>query len=78
MHVFYFMQSCFFNEGIEQFIDDVLSCSGVSDSVPLWSEAHQAPLSMVILLARILEKVAMPSFRGSSQLRDGTQVRKPF
>jgi len=29
---------------------------------------------MRILQARILEWVAMPSFRGSSQPRDGTQV----
>ena len=32
--------------------------------------AHQALLSMGILLARILEWVAMPSSRGSSQARD--------
>ena len=32
--------------------------------------ACQAPLSMRILQARILEWVAMPSFRGSSQPRD--------
>ena len=36
--------------------------------------SHQAPLSMGILQARILEWVAMPSSRGSSQLRDQTQV----
>ena len=36
--------------------------------------AHQAPLSMGILQARILEWVAMPSSRGSSQPRDQTQV----
>ena len=34
--------------------------------------AQQAPLSMGILQARILEWVAMPSSRGSSQPRDGT------
>ena len=34
----------------------------------------QAPLSMGILQARILECVAMPSSRGSSQPRDRTQV----
>jgi len=33
-----------------------------------------SPLSMGILQARILEWVAMPSSRGSSQLRDQTQV----
>ena len=36
--------------------------------------AHQAPLSMGILQARILEFVAMPSSRVSSQPRDPTQV----
>ena len=36
----------------------------------LWTVAHQAPLSMGILQARILEWVAMPSSRGSSQPRD--------
>ena len=39
-----------------------------------WTAAHQDPLSMGILQARILEWVAMPSSRESSQLRDGTQV----
>ena len=34
----------------------------------------QAPLSMGILQARILEWVAVPSSRGSSQPRDQTQV----
>ena len=34
-----------------------------------WTAACQAPLSMGILLARILEWVAMPSSRGSSQPR---------
>ena len=35
--------------------------------VTLWTIALQAPLSMEILQARILEWVAMPSFKGSSQ-----------
>ena len=54
----------------------VLSCSVMSDS--LWSHglSHQAPLSMGILQARILEWVAMPSSRGSSQPRDLTQVSR--
>ena len=54
----------------------VLSRSVVSDS--LWPHglyaAHQAPLSMGILQARMLEWIAMPSSRGSSQPRDQTQV----
>ena len=33
----------------------------MSDSVILWAVAHQAPLSMGILPARILEWVVMPS-----------------
>ena len=39
-----------------------------------WTVALQAPLSMGILQARILEWVAMPSSRGSSHPRDQTQV----
>ena len=39
-----------------------------------WTVARQAPLSTGILQARILEWVAMSSFRGSSQARDWTQV----
>ena len=39
-----------------------------------WTVACQSPLSMEILQARILEWVAMPFFRGSSQPRDQTWV----
>ena len=39
-----------------------------------WTVALQAPLSMGILQARILEWVAMPSSRGSSQPRDQTHI----
>ena len=52
----------------------MLSHSVVSDSATLWTVAHQAPLSMGILQARILEWVSMPSSRGSSQPTDQTQV----
>ena len=38
-----------------------------------WTIAHQAPLSMGILQVGILEWVAMPSSRGSSQPRDWTR-----
>ena len=41
---------------------------------PPWTVAYQAPLSMGILQARILEWVAMPPSRGSSQPRDQTRV----
>ena len=43
-------------------IYDVLSC--VQLFVTPWAVAHQAPLSMGILQARMLEWVAMPSSRG--------------
>ena len=39
-----------------------------------WAVAPQAPLSMGILQARILECVVMSSSRGPSQPRDQTQV----
>ena len=45
------------------------SCPTLYDPI-----AHQAPRSMGILQARILEWVAMPSSMGSSQPRDQTQV----
>ena len=41
-----------------------------------WTVAHQALLYMGFLQARTLEQVAMPSSRGSSQSRDGTQVSR--
>ena len=44
--------------------------------VTLWTVAHQAPLSMGILQARILECVAMPLSMGFSQPRDQTCVSK--
>ena len=49
----------------------MLSRPVVSESLRLHD---QAPLSMRILQTRILEWVAMPSSRGSSQTRDQTQV----
>ena len=51
----------------------VLSRSVMSDSESPWAVGRQAPPSMVILQARILEWVAMPSSRGSSQPRDRTR-----
>ena len=39
-----------------------------------WTVAHQAPLSKGILQARIPEWIAMPSSRGSSQLKDRVHV----
>ena len=52
----------------------VLGHSVVSNSVTLWTVAHQAPLAMGIFQARILEWVSMPSSMGSSQPRDQTHV----
>ena len=54
----------------------VLCCvpSHVQLFVTPWTVAHQAPLSMRILQARILERVAMPFSREPSQPRDRTQV----
>ena len=52
----------------------LLSCVWLFST--LWTVAHQAPLSMGILQARILEWVSMPSSRGSSQPRDWTQVSR--
>ena len=52
----------------------VLSRSIVSDSFATpWTVACQAPLSLEILQARILEWVAIPSSRIFSQPRDRTQ-----
>ena len=51
----------------------VLSHSVVSDSLrPPWAVAHQAPLSLGIPEAGILEWVVMPSSRRSSHPRDRT------
>ena len=55
--------------------EPAFSCSVVSNScVTPWTIAHQVLLSMEILQAGIMEWVAMPSSRGSSQPRDRTQV----
>ena len=59
----------------------VFSCSVKCDSLwhpPAphrpWTVAQQAPLSMGILQARILEWIAVPFSRGSSRPRDQTHV----
>ena len=52
----------------------VLTHSVVSNSVSPWTVTCQAPVSMGILQARTLERVAMPSSRESSQSRDWAQV----
>ena len=54
----------------------LLSRSVVSNSVTSWTVAHQVPLSMGILQARILEWVAISFSRGSSQPKDWTQVSR--
>ena len=49
-------------------------CSHVRLFATPWTAVHQAPLSMGILQARILEWVAMPTSKGSSQPRDRTHI----
>ena len=57
----------------------VLCCfSCVWLCVTQWTVTLQAPLSIGILQTRILEWVAMPSSRGSSQPRDRTHVSYVF
>ena len=55
-------------------ISSVMCCAQSFSCVRLfatsWIRAHQAPLSMGILQAKILQWVAIPSSRGSSQRRD--------
>ena len=46
----------------------------MSDCVTLWTVGPKALLSMGVLQTRILESVAMPSSRGSSQRRKRTHV----
>ena len=55
---------------LRTFKDSVYMCSVVSNSATPWTVACQAPLSMGILQARILEWVVMPSSTGSSRPRD--------
>ena len=57
------------------FESESVSCSVMSDSCSPWTVARQAPLSIGILQARILEWVAMPSSRESSQPRDFLHCR---
>ena len=52
----------------------VLSHSFMSDSLQPHRAAHQAPLSMRILQAAVLEWITMLSSRGSFQPRDGIQA----
>ena len=42
--------------------------------VTSWTAAHQIPMSMEILQARILEWVAIPYSKGTSYPKDRTQV----
>ena len=57
----------------------VLSCfSRVRLLATLWTVARQAPLSMGILQARVLESVAMLCSRGSSRPRDGVCLSRDF
>ena len=51
--------------------DDLIAKSHPTFATP-WTVAHQAPLSMGILQARILEWVAISFSRGSSRPRNQT------
>ena len=53
-----------------------LVASHVRFFVTSWTAVHQAPLPVGILQARILDWVAFPSSKGSSQPRDQTQVSR--
>ena len=57
--------------------EENMCCAGLSCvwlfATP-WTAAHEAAVSMGILQARILEWIAMPSTRDSSQSMDPTQV----
>ena len=55
-------------------VGDISVLSHVGLFATPWTVARQGPLSMGILQGRILEWVAMPSFRGSPQPRDQIQV----
>ena len=46
-------------------VKSLQSCLTLCDPMVLWTVAFQAPLSMGILQARILEWTVMPSSRGS-------------
>ena len=59
---------------VDSILNTVFSHSVVLNSAMPWTVALGAPLSMEILQARKLERVAMSFSRGSSQPRDWTQV----
>ena len=72
LHMLIFFICCY---TVLIFIISMLSCSVMSQFlVTPWTAAHQTPLSMGILQARILKWVAMPPSRGSSQPRNQSQV----
>ena len=68
---------CYYNFCLIQYFyhDCVLICSFMSNSLQSpWTVAHQATLSIAIIQARMLEWVAIPSSRGSSQSGALSQV----
>ena len=64
------------NKRLEIKLSSMLSHSVVSNSETQWTVARQAPLSMGIFQARILEWVAMPSSRDLSH--SGVEPRSPI
>ena len=65
---------CIYGRGTISHVCCAESLSHIQLFVTSWTVARQAPLSMEILQARILEWTVMPSSRESSQCRDRTQV----
>ena len=61
-------------DGKVQCNNDAMHACLVQFFVTLWTVAHQAPLSMGILQARILEWVAIPFSRGSPEPRDQDHI----
>ena len=74
---FLLFKSMFYLHTLIGMISSVMCCAQSLSCVQLfvtpWTRAHQAPLSMGIIQAKILEWVAIPSSRGSSQPRDWTR-----
>ena len=62
-----FVSSTYFCVDTSEYVVLCLVTQLCLNFVTPWTVAHQAPLSMGILQARILEWVAMPTSRGSSQ-----------
>ena len=81
MNAQYFKEANFVINNIKKGDRNIQDCVCVLSHVSyvqlfaiLRSATHQTPLSMGILQTRILEWIAMPSCRGSCQLRDRNRI----